>query len=87
MYTAECHKSLRECELPGVCHAECYSTSLRCKSLANEGGRKSSRPTDFGGYLADAWGKSRQYNGIAILCVPRSVVVELWVTTVHWLLL
>ena len=63
------------------------STSLHCKSLANEGDRKSSRPTDFGEYLADAWEKSCQYNGIAILWVPRSLIVALWVTTVHWLLL
>ena len=30
--------------------------------------------------VADVWGKSRQYNDIAILWVPRSIIVALWVT-------
>ena len=82
MYTAECHKSLWECitKLLGVCHAEHYSTSLRSRPLTIEGGSKSPRPTDFDEYLADAWGKLHQYNGVALLWVPRSVFVALWVT-------
>ena len=47
-----------------------YCSSLRCRPLANEGG---SRSPDFDG---DAWGKSRQCNGVAIFCVPRRVIVH-----------
>ena len=76
-FAAKCPQRSRFTEEPCPCTPKnlprrmLQYITLHCRSLTNEGGSKSPHPTDLDGYLADAWGKLRKYNGIAILRVPR----------------